>query len=69
MAKELRSANQLIDLIAGELGQRDVIIDIRRDHCEGWQPVVSAAPMVALGLQRRAEEIARVLRARYELRV
>lgn len=68
MTKELRSANQLIDLIASELNQRDILIDVRRDHCDGWQPVISAAPMVALGLQRRADEIARVLRTKYDLR-
>ena len=68
MTKELRSANQLIDLITSELGQRDIIVDIRRDHCDGWTPVITAAPMVALGLQRRAEEIAKVLRSKYELR-
>jgi hypothetical protein len=67
MTKELRSEDQLIALIKSELAQRDIIIDIRRDHCDGWRPVVTAAPMTALGLQRRAEEIATRLRARYDL--
>ena len=68
MTRELRSASQLIDLIRHGLGQRDILVEIRRDHCDGWQPVITAAPMVVLGLQRRADEIAKVLRAKYELR-
>lgn len=68
MTKELRSETQLIELITTELGQKDIIVNIRRDHCDGWRPFVTAPPMTSLGLQRRAEEIAARLRAKFDLR-
>jgi hypothetical protein len=68
MAKELRTAEQLSDLIVSALGIRDVDIQIRKDHAYGWQPVVVSSPGDLIGYQRRVEEIANRLRFQFALR-
>jgi hypothetical protein len=68
MTKELRTAEQLSDLIVSSLRVREVEIQVRQDHAYGWQPTVVAAPGDLIGFQRRAEEIANRLRMQFSLR-
>lgn len=68
MIKELRTADQLSDLIVSSLGVREIEIQIRQDHAYGWQPTVVASPGDIIGYQRRVEEIAHRLRLQFALR-
>jgi hypothetical protein len=68
MAGELRTAEQLSDMIVSALGVRDVHVQIRRDHAYGWQPIVIASPGDLIGYQRRVEQIANRLRFQFSLR-
>jgi hypothetical protein len=68
MAKELRTAAQLSDMIVSALGVRDLDIEVRKDHAYGWQPTVVASPGDLIGYQRRVEEIANRLRFQFALR-
>src|SRR3984893_1414329 len=53
MAKELRTADQLSDMIVSALAVNDVDIQIRREHAYGWQPTVASSPGDLIGYQRR----------------
>ena len=68
MTKELKTAEQLRDMITSTLSVRDVDIQIRRDHAYGWQPIVVSSPGDLIGYQRRAEEIANRLRVQFALK-
>jgi hypothetical protein len=68
MAKELRTAQQLSDMIVSALGVSEVEVSIRRDHAYGWQPTVVSCPGDSIGFQRRVEEIANRLRFEFDLR-
>ena len=68
MAKELRTAEQLSDMIVSALHVRDVAVHVRKDHAYGWQPLVVASPGDMIGYQRRVEEIAKRLRLQFDLR-
>jgi hypothetical protein len=67
MAKELRTAEELSDMIVSSLGLRETEIQIRKD-AYGWQPTVVACPGDLIGYQRRVEEIANRLRVQFALR-
>jgi hypothetical protein len=67
MAKELRTAEQLSDMIVSSLGVREIEIQVRQDHAYGWQPTVVASPGDLIGYQRRVEEIANRLRLQFVL--
>ena len=68
MAKELRTAAQLSDMIVSALGVKELNIEVRKDHAYGWQPTVVASPGDLIGYQRRVEEIANRLRFQFALR-
>jgi hypothetical protein len=68
MAKELRTAEQLSDMIVSSLGVKEIEIQVRQGHAYGWQPTVVASPGDLIGYQRRVEEIANRLRFRFALR-
>jgi hypothetical protein len=68
MTKELRTAEELSDMIASSLGVGETEIQIRKDHAYGWQPTVVACSGDLIGYQRRVEEIADRLRVRFALR-
>jgi hypothetical protein len=68
MAKELRTAEELSDMIVSSLGVGEIEIQIRKDHAYGWQPTVVACPGDLIGYQRRVEEIANRLRVQFALR-
>ena len=68
MTKQRVSAAQLVEMSAGKIGATGSEITIRKDHSEGWQPVVVSAPGSLIFFQREAENIAKHLRMDYELR-
>jgi hypothetical protein len=68
MSKELRTAEQLSDMIVGALGVSGVQVRVRKDHAFGWQPTVTSSPGDSIGYQRRVEEIAKRLRMDFDLR-
>ena len=68
MAKELRTAQELSNMIVSSLGVREIEIQIRKDHAYGWQPTVVGCPGDLIGYQRRVEEIANRLRVQFALR-
>jgi hypothetical protein len=68
VAKELRTAEQLADMIVAALGIREVYISVRKDHAFEWQPTVVSSPGDSIGYQRRVEEIAKRLRVEFDLR-
>jgi len=68
MAKELKTAQQLSDMIVSALQVKDVDVQIRKDHAYGWQPIVVSSPGDLIGYQRRVEEIANRLRFQFTLR-
>lgn len=67
MVKERCSAEQLARMIVEKINVTGVEVAVRRDHTYGWVPTVVLAPSDQIGFQRRADEIAHVLRARFEL--
>jgi len=69
MVKELKSAQELSDLIRQTVGVPGLDIIVRRDHAYGWQPTVLSAPGNPIGFQRRVEEVAHRLRVRYDLAI
>jgi hypothetical protein len=68
MAKELRTAEELSDMIVSALGVREIEIQIRKDHPSGWQPTAVASPGDLISSHRRVEEIANRLRVQFALR-
>ena len=68
MAKELRTAEQLADMIVAALGISEIYITVRKDHAYGWQPTVVSSPGDSIGYQRRIEEIANRLRVEFDVR-
>jgi len=68
VAKELRTAEQLADMIVAALGISEIYIKVREDHAYGWQPTVVSSPGDSIGYQRRVEEIAHRLRVEFDLR-
>ena len=68
MAKELRTAEQLADMIVAALGISEIYITVRKDHAYGWQPTVILSPGDSIGYQRRIEEIANRLRVEFDVR-
>jgi len=68
MAKELRTAEQLSDMIVSALGVRELDIQVRKDHAYAWHPTVVSSPGDLIGYQRRVEEIANRLRFQFALR-
>ena len=51
MTKELRTADQLSDMIVSSLGVDEIEIQVRRDHAYVWQPTVVATPGDLIGYQ------------------
>jgi hypothetical protein len=68
MARELRTAEQLSEMLVSALGVREVDVQVRKDHAYGWQPTVISSPGDLIGYQRRVDEIAHRLRFQFALR-
>jgi hypothetical protein len=68
MAKELKTAEELSDMIVSALGIKEVYVSVRKDHAYGWQPTVVSSPGDSIGYQRRVDEIANRLRFQFDLR-
>jgi len=67
MVKERCTAEQLADMIVRKINVAGVEVAVRGDHAYGWVPTVVSAPSDPIGFQRRADEIAHILRARFDL--
>jgi hypothetical protein len=67
MVKERCRAEQLADMINQKINVVGVEVAVRRDHAYGWVPTIISPPSDQTGFQRRADEIAHVLRTRFEL--
>ena len=67
MVKERCSAEQLARMIVEKINVTGVEVGVRRDYAYGWVPTVLSTPSDPIGFQRRAEDIAHVLRTRFEL--
>ena len=67
MVKDRCGAERLADMIVRKINVPGVEAAVRRDHAYGWVPTVVSAPSDSIGLQRRADEIAHILRTRFEL--
>jgi hypothetical protein len=68
VTKEVRTAEQLSDMLVAALGVSEVEIRVRKDHAFGWQPTVVSCPGDSIGFQRRVEEIAHRLRHQFDLK-
>jgi hypothetical protein len=68
MPKTRKTAQELAELITAQIGVGGLAIWVRKDHAYGWQPLIESAPGNQLGFQRRADEIADLLRKDYELK-
>ena len=68
MFKERVGAQLLAGIITKRINVAGVEIAVRKDHAFGWMPTVLSAPSDPIGFQRRAEEIARYLRVKFDLR-
>ena len=68
MAKELKTAEQLSEMIVSALGVREVYVSVRKDHAYGWQPTVVSSPGDTIGFQRCVDEVAHRLRFQFGLR-
>jgi hypothetical protein len=67
MIKARVGARQLAEMISAKIGTAGLEILVRRDHADGWQPTVVAAPGSLIFFQREAEEIAKRLRMDFDL--
>ena len=68
VVKERCSAEQLADMITQKINVTGVDVAVRRDLPPlTGVPTVVSAPSDQIGFQRRADEIAHVLRTRFEL--
>jgi hypothetical protein len=68
MVKELKTAEELSEMIVSALRVNGVSIRVRKDHAYGWQPTVVSSPGDSIGYQRRVDEIANRLRFQFDLR-
>ncbi len=65
--KQKKTAQELADMIAARLNIGGVLIAVHKDPAYGWHPTVMTRPAAAINAQTAAEEIAKELRADYEL--
>jgi hypothetical protein len=61
-----KTASELAQMVKDRMGG-EVIVAVHRDPAYGWHPTVISAPQRAAALQQLAEEVARELRAHYDL--
>jgi hypothetical protein len=65
--KQKKTARELADMIGQRLNIGGMFVVVHKDPAYGWHPTVMTKPAAAIGCQMRAEEIAKELRAEYEL--
>ena len=66
MAKEIRTAEQLAEMIERRMGVADVSVQVFYDEAVGWRATVSARGN-AFAYQRIADDHAKELRAQFDL--
>jgi hypothetical protein len=69
MAKQLKTANELKDIVAACLGVGDVLIAVNKDRIEGWRATVVTAlqPTNRKRYQAGVDLIVAELRKEYDL--
>ena len=65
--KQKKTAQELADMIAARLNVGGVFIAVHKDPVYGWHPTVVTRPAAAINAQMAAEEIAKELRAEFDL--
>lgn len=65
--KQKKTAQELVDMIESRLNIGGVFISVYRDPAYGWHPTVVTRPAAAINAQLAAEEIAKELRAEFDL--
>jgi hypothetical protein len=68
VAKEEKTAQELADMIAARINIVGLFIKVHADPASGWRATVVTAPGRMFTFQRRVEDIANELRARYDLK-
>ena len=66
MAKEIRTAEQLAEMIERRMGVADVSVQVFSDEAFGWRVTVYARGN-ALAYQRIADDHAKALRTQFDL--
>ena len=66
--KEKKTAEELAKMIADRINVGGTFVKVHPDPVYGWHPTVMVAPAKAVRCQQLAEEIARELRAQYDLK-
>jgi transcriptional regulator with XRE-family HTH domain len=67
--KEKRTSRELADMIMANINIGGVHVAVHPDPAYGWHPTVVTAPSQAVECQRRAEQIAKQLREKFDLRI
>jgi hypothetical protein len=65
--KQKKTAQELADMIAARLNIGGVFVAIHKGPAYGWHPTVITKPAAAINAQIVAEEIAKELRAEFDL--
>jgi hypothetical protein len=69
MAKQLKTANELKNIVAARLGVGDVLIAVNKDRIDGWRATVVATlqPANKTKYQASVDQIVAELRKEYKL--
>lgn len=68
MEKQKKTAQELADMIGQRLNIGGIFVKGYKDAAYGWHPQVVTRPAEAIDAQMFAEEIAKELRAEYDLK-
>lgn len=68
MQKPKKSARQLQEMIAGQLGIGPLFVRVHPDPALGWHAIVVTAPGQEICSRQSVEEAAAALRAKYDLK-
>jgi len=67
MERTRKTASELAEMVREKIGVSELGVRVRSDHAYGWQATIDYAPGDLIFFQRRAEEIATILRETYDL--
>jgi hypothetical protein len=68
MEKQKKTAQELADMISQRLNVGGIFVAVHKDPAYGWHPQVMTRPAAAINCQLLAEEIAKELRVKYDLK-
>jgi NADH:ubiquinone oxidoreductase subunit 2 (subunit N) len=66
--KEKKTAQQLADMIGAHINLGGIFIKVHADPVHGWHPTVITTPGNVIRCQQMAEEAARGLRIKFDLK-